>query len=494
MDILLAHGYFLYEDPHELKVMKPYPPLGILYLSSYLKSKGFAVGVFDSTFQSKTDFETIISSERPSMVGIYTNLMTKFNVLKMVDICRKYGTRVVLGGPEPPYYAQEYLEHGADVIVKGEGELTLEALVPHLIKHGMTAIDTLEGIAFMGDDGCAVETAPRAFIADLSANPWPDRDAIDIPEYMRVWKEHHGKSSVSVIHARGCPYTCTWCSHSVYGNTHRRRSAADAAEELLWIKERYNPDLIWYADDVFAINHRWLFQYADELKKRGVKIPFECISRADRLNDKIVETLADLGCFRLWNGSESGSQRILDAMQRKVDARDVQAKTHLLQQHGIETGMFIMLGYEGEEICDLEETVEHLKISNPDIFLTTVAYPIKGTPYYSEVESRILSDSAWDQHSDRDLYVAGRRSRRFYSFATRWMVSEVALHHEKSKGNMPLSRQAKLFANAKIGRIGMELTKGSLTSTNGSLSPQKATQPQRKENALSTDHGPDVCL
>ena len=471
MDILLAHGYFLSEDPHEQKVMKPYPPLGILYLSSYLKSRGYGVIVFDSTFQTLADFEALLDRERPSVVGLYVNLMTKANALRMMTAAKARDATVVLGGPEPPYYAADYLARGADIVVRGEGELTLDALLPRLARSGLHNLADIQGIAFRRDDGAVIETDPRPLIPDLSAHPWPDREAIDIPAYMNVWKTHHGRSSVSVIHARGCPYTCTWCSHSVYGNTHRRRTPADAADELLWIRDRYNPDLIWYADDVFAINHRWLFEYKAELEKRGVRIPFECISRADRLNEPVVDALADMGCFRLWNGSESGSQRVLDAMQRKVKVEDVQAKTHLLQAHGIETGMFIMLGYEGEEITDLEETVAHLEKANPDIFLTTVAYPIKGTPYYAEVESRALTDRPWEIRSDRDLTVAGRRSRRFYAYATRWMVSEVALHRAKTHGDVAFSRRLKLAVNARIGRIGMWLTQGQRTRANSDLHP-----------------------
>lgn len=457
MDILLAHAYFLYDDPHELQVMKPYPPLGILYLSSYLRARGFAVGVFDSTFSTLADFEALLARERPAVVGLYVNLMTKFAALRMIGLARQHGATVVLGGPEPPSYAGEYLKRGADIVVHGEGETALERLLPHLARHGLNALDMLPGLCFMGDEG-VMRTADAPFIADLSANPWPDREAIDIPAYMDVWRRHHGHSSVSVIHARGCPYTCTWCSHSVYGNTHRRRTPEDAANELLWIHERYRPDHIWYADDVFAINHRWLFEYKAALEKRGLRMPFECISRADRLNESVVAALAEMGCFRLWNGSESGSQRILDAMKRRVSAEDVQAKTRLLQQHGIETGMFIMLGYEGEELRDLEETVAHLRRSNPDIFLTTVAYPIRGTPYYHEVEERLLADRPWEARSDRDLQVSGRRSRRFYRFATRWMVSEVALHRALTRAPQPFARRVKLAASAGVGRVGMWLT------------------------------------
>jgi anaerobic magnesium-protoporphyrin IX monomethyl ester cyclase len=457
MDILLAHAYYLYDDPHELQVMKPYPPLGILYLSSYLRARGFAVGVFDSTFSTLQAFEAQIARERPGVVGLYVNLMTKFAALRMIAIARAHGAIVVLGGPEPASYAGEYLRRGAHIVVRGEGETALERLLPHLARHGMQALDTLPGLSFMGDEG-VITTPDAPFIADLSANPWPDREAIDIPAYMETWRTHHGSSSVSVIHARGCPYTCTWCSHSVYGTTHRRRTPEDAANELLWIHERYNPDRIWYADDVFAINHRWLFEYKAALEKRGLRIPFECISRADRLNEPVVAALAEMGCFRLWNGSESGSQRILDAMKRRVSADDVQARTHLLQQHGIETGMFIMLGYEGEELRDLEETVAHLRKANPDVFLTTVAYPIKGTPYYHEVEDRLLADRPWEARSDRDLLIRGRRTRRFYRFATRWMVSEVALHRARTRAPQPLIRRVKLAASATIGRAGMWLT------------------------------------
>jgi radical SAM superfamily enzyme YgiQ (UPF0313 family) len=465
MDILLAHGYYLYEDPHELKVMKPYPPLGILYISSYLKKQGFSVSVFDSTFSSLDAFRELVTRERPGIVGLYTNMMTKRNILAMAQISKAAGAKVILGGPEPRFYAADYLAHGADIVVNGEGELTLAELIPHLTQHGLNGLDTIQGVSFLDDNNKLIENLPRPFITDLSANPWPDREAIDIPAYMKVWKDNHGKSSVSVIHARGCPYTCRWCSHSVYGNTHRRRTPEDAANELLWIKERYNPDLIWYADDVFTIHYRWFFQYAEALKQRGVHIPFECISRADRLNQEVVKTLAEMGCYRLWNGSESGSQRVLDAMDRKVQVKDVQEKTHLLQRYGIETGMFIMLGYAGETLQDLEDTVEHLKRSNPDIFLTTVAYPIKGTGYYSEVESRILTDRSWTDRSDRDLTVAGRFSKRFYAHATRWMVNEVALHRARTKGGITPHRQLKLWANAKLGRLGMWVSQGETEAT-----------------------------
>lgn len=460
MDILLAHGYYLYEDPHELQVMKPYPPLGILYNSAYLKSRGFDVGLFDSTFHSRQAFADLLARERPPVVGLYCNLMTKFNILEMIRQAKQAGATVILGGPEPPYYAEEYLARGADIVVIGEGELALEELLLHLAQHGPRDMAHIQGIVYRDDDGQIVRTPPRPFVQNLDSLPWPDRLSIDLQQYIDTWRERHGLGSVSLITARGCPFTCKWCSHSVYGVSHRRRSVQNVADEVEWLLATYQPDILWYADDVFTIHRTWFLNYAAELKRRGIRIPFECISRADRMDETVVQALAEIGCFRLWIGSESGSQRILDAMDRKTDVVRVQQMMHLLRQYGIETGMFIMLGYEGELIEDLEATVDHLKQSNPDLFLTTIAYPIKGTPYYSEVESRVLARLPWEQRTDRDLTVAGRYSRRFYSFATRWMVGEVNFHKMLHNGRKDPVALAKAFANAKIGRIGMRLTAG----------------------------------
>lgn len=464
MDILLAHGYFLYQDPHELEVMKPYPPLGILYISSHLKARGFDVEVYDTTFSSLNAFGAYVALERPAVVGIYCNMMTKFHVLDMIRLCKRQGCTVVLGGPEPANYPEAYLDRGADVVVIGEGELTLEELLPHLARHGGAAMHNIKGIVYREDDGHQVRTPPRPYIDDLDAQPFPDREAINIDEYVRVWREHHGLGSVSLITARGCPYRCRWCSHAVFGYTHRRRSPANIADEVELILDRYDPDMLWYADDVFTIHRRGFFGYAEELKRRGIRIPFETISREDRLNEEVVRTLAEMGCARLWLGSESGSQRIIDAMERRIDVQRTRAMAHLLQEHGIEVGMFMMLGYEGEEIGDIEATVEHLKASNPDVFLTTVAYPIKDTPYYASVEDRIIAPDTWAQRTDRDLTVAGRHSRRFYEFANRWMVSEVNLHQLRNGQDGTYWDQAKAFANAKFGWLGMLLTRHEVES------------------------------
>ena len=449
-DILLAHAYFLAEDAEEQRVMRPHPPLGLLYLASHLKRQGVGVGIFDATFRTFREFVDTLERERPPVVGIAINLMTKRNALRMIDAAHVSGARVIVGGPDPPYHAEQYLAAGADVVVIGEGEQTLEELLA-----GQDLAD-IKGIAYKSDEGTIVRTAPRALLPDLDAQPFPDREAVDLPAYLDAWRRRHGVGVVSLITARGCPYTCTWCSRSVFGETHRRRSPINVADEVASIVDRYHPERLWYADDVFGIHRGWTLEYAAELERRRLRLPFECISRAERIDDSVADALVSLGCFRVWIGSESGSQRILDAMQRKVQVEQVRETAARLQKRGIEVGMFIMFGFDGERIEDLRATVDHLKRTAPDVFLTTVSYPIKGTPYYQQVEDRLVAPKPWSDSTDRDLVVKGRPVKRYYDFARRWVSAEVA--RDQHWRGRRYGRAARAASSALVGRVGMAIT------------------------------------
>ncbi len=463
MDLLLTHGYFLREDEAEKRIMKPYPPLGILYISAYLKSRGFAVDIFDSTFRSKEDLRTHLDRTRPGIVGIYVNLMTKLNALEIIKECKSRGAIVVVGGPEVPYHCEDFLRHGADVGVMGEGELTVAELLPHLQKRGAKEMQHIRGIMYREDDGSLVRTPDRELIPDLDALPLPDRESIDVQQYVDVWRTHHGMGSVSLICARGCPYTCTWCSRSVFGDTHRRRSVKSVVDEIEMLRERYRPDMVWFADDVFTINHRWFRAFYEEMKRRNIRIPFECITRADRLTEEIIGKMAELGAFRIWFGSESGSQRVLDAMQRRVTVEQIRSATRLTRKFGVQAGLFVMLGYPGEEIVDIEATIEHLKAADPDTYLTTIAYPIKGTALYNEVKESLVAPGQWNTTTDRSMNFRGRHSRRFYWFATRHLVNEMELHRIRSGNTSRLLPKVTTFAKARLARLGMLLTAYSRT-------------------------------
>jgi radical SAM superfamily enzyme YgiQ (UPF0313 family) len=424
-DVLLTHGYFLFEDEKEIEIMRPYPTLGLLYLSAYLRRAGFAVEIFDTTFaQRRQLFERL--SQGGGVIGIYTNLMTRRAVLDIVNVAKQHRWIVVLGGPESANYPAEYLAAGADVIVTGEGESSMAELLPALAARGAHRLHGVSGTVFRDESGAVVTNPARASIIDLDSLPWPDRGQIDQAHYVNVWREKHGMGSVNLITARGCPYKCNWCSHAVFGYSHRRRSFLDSAAELEHIMETYRPDQVWYADDVFTISHPWLFGYAKELKRRGLRVPFETISRADRMmKEEVLQTLADMGCYRIWIGSESGSQRILDGMERGVQVDEVIWAAKAARRYGIQVGLFLMWGYPGEQIEDIAATVELVRQCQPDIHLTTVAYPIKNTGFFAKVADEVTLAKPWSDATDRDYRIKGRHARGYYKHADAWLNNEV---------------------------------------------------------------------
>jgi len=444
MKILFTHGYFISEDPKELQIMRPYVPLGILYISAFLEKHGFENEVFDSTFSTLDKLKEKILEESPDAIAIYTNLMTKLNVLKIIKFIRSESTlnktKIILGGPEVRNYAENFLNYGADFIIIGEGEETMLELVNLLSRHpelesgshemlslARHDINKIKGIAWL-ENGKVTTTPERALIKDVNTLPFPNRKKINFTPYLNGWKTHHGYSMMSVSTMRGCPYTCKWCSRAVYGGTYRRRSPQLVAKEMKYIKDTYNPDMIWFVDDVFTIHHKWLTEFAEEVKMQGAAIPYEIISRADRLNEDVIKTLKVSGCFRVWVGAESGSQKIIDAMDRRVDVMQTRQMINLAKQHGLEAGTFIMLGYPGETKKDIKETIEHLVQSNPSQYTITIAYPIKGTELYNEVKNVFLDQQLeWETSTDRDIDFKRTHPKQYYQYAIQWVMNEVHL-------------------------------------------------------------------
>lgn len=456
-DLLLAHGYFLLEDPKERVIMKPYAPLGLLYLCSHLRSKGFTVDVFDTTFSTKADLIQFLQTETPSVLGLYANLMTRSNVVELIAIARAAGWATIVGGPEPGAYSLEYLAAGAQFVVSGEGEKTLEELLLAL-RVNQGNFSNIRGLAFLDAEGNLCQNPARDQIQNLDDQPWPAREAIDLHRYVRTWREHHGMGSVNFITARGCPFRCNWCSHQVYGQSHRRRDPIKVIDEIEWLLQTYSPDMMWISDDVFTINHQWIRAYHEEMRRRNIRIPFECISRADRLTPEMMDLLAELGCFRMWIGSESGSQRILDSMDRGVKIEQVQRAVEMCRERGVQSGMFLMWGYEGEDLQDIEATIKHVSTSKPDIFFTTVSYPIKGTPYYNRISESLIQIGPWGKTSDRELRIRGRHTRDFYSHADRLLREEVARARAMDQTGVPAPNIADIEENIRGARAALMAT------------------------------------
>lgn len=446
MKILFTHGYFLNEDEKEREIMKPYPPLGILYLSAYLEKNNFTNEVFDSTFSSFNNWVNYLLDYKPDVIGIYTNLMTKLNVLKMIRFIKTHELlkkcKVVLGGPEVSNHAVNFLKYGADIIVIGEGEETMLELIQYF-RYKDKQLDQVSGIVYLQNDA-PVFNDERSKIKLIDDLPFPNRKKINLQLYFDAWKNKHGESALSMSTQRGCPYTCKWCSRAVYGQSYRRRSAKCVVEEIAEVQCNYKFDTIWFVDDVFTISHKWLNEFADEIAKRKIKTKYEIITRADRMSEEVIQLLKQSGCFRIWIGAESGSQKIIDAMDRRVDVKQVREMIRLTKSYGLQAGTFIMVGYPGEDDDDVKETLIHLRESNPDHYTVTIAYPIKGTPLYSETENNFLTRLSWESSTDRMIDFKRTYHRNYYNYAIRWIYNKMMI---SKSDNVVLKFQLKAIAS-----------------------------------------------
>lgn len=452
MKILLTHTYFIEEDEQEQKIMKPYPPLGLLYLSAYLKQNDIDVEVYDTTFSSFRALIEYLNKAKPDVLGIHCNLLTKFNVLKLIDFCRAQGVVSILGGPDASTQVEKFLNYGADVLVSGEGEIPLLQIVKKLKTGSKHELHEIANVSFRDREGKIVQNAREIPRRSLNSYPLPDRRAIDMDKYLDTWETHHGQRSVSLVTARGCAFTCKWCSHSVYGWTHRRRSPENVLEEIRQIIEEYRPTHLWFADDVFTVNKHWIRKFHRLMQAADIHLPFECISRADRLDEELVVLLKELGCYRIWFGAESGSQRILDAMSRGVTRAQIEEAVRLCRENEIEAGVFVMFGYPGEELTDIHQTIDFISRLQPEHYLSTVAYPLRGTTLYNEVKEQIVANGNWRLQLQRELDIRNRFTRQLYEFAAKKLASDYRRIQLKHRRQEPLKQFYHSFRSVYAGR------------------------------------------
>lgn len=437
-DLLLVNPLFLEQDPVERQLMTPYFPLGLLYLAETARQAGYTVSLFDGMFQSSDEaFVAALEKEQPRVVGISILATVRAAALRLADLAHRHGATVVVGGADPTGRPESYLDpqgNGStivDVVVVGEGEQTLLELLPALLDgahlHGAdmeTNLDQIRGLVYRNADGEVVSTPARKHCADLDSLPMPARDLLDIEAYRQAWRSHHGLFSLSIIATRGCPYGCTWCQKSVFGRSFRPRSPEAVAEEMRLIKEQYHPDQLRIVDDVMGIDRKWVRAWHDSVLSKDAVTPFECLSRVDLMDEELVRLLKEAGCVRIAFGAESGSQKVLDAMNKGTQVEQIRLAAGLCRHYGIETYFYIMLGYPGEEWPDILMTVDLLKETRPDTFSSTIAYPLPGTDFFEEVKHRLLDTPDWDYTAENRLLFERQYSTRFYRWVQRWLHQE----------------------------------------------------------------------
>ncbi|MGO8787166.1 MAG: B12-binding domain-containing radical SAM protein [Terriglobia bacterium] len=443
VDVLLTHSYHLYSDRKQLRKMQPYPPLGTLYAAALLRRSGCSVALFDSMLENpEQGFPEALARHRPKVVAIYEdnfNFLTKMCLTRMrqmafgmIDAAKAYGAKVVVNGSDASDHCRKYLDCGADYILLGEAEETLLELAESLVHRSDGNLPYIRGLACRAPrGGPPMRTPLRPLMRNLDLLPLPARDLIDIERYRSAWKTAHGFFSLNLVASRGCPYRCNWCAKPIYGDSFHSRSAESVALEMRELREEFGVDHLWFADDLFGINNRWVQELADHVERNRAAVPFKMQSRADLMQKNSVAALARAGCVEVWMGVESGSQKILDAMQKGIRVEQVaQAREHL-RASGIRACFFLQFGYPGETWRDIEKTIQMVRETRPDDLGISVSYPLPGTKFYERVREQLGEKTNWVDSEDLSMMFKGAYTSEFYR------ALHDALHAEVESWSAP---------------------------------------------------------
>lgn len=422
--ILFTHSYFLRFDPKQWATGQPYAPLGTLYAASVTMQHEYEVHFFDTMFAGKPE-EVIPHLEKtaPDFFVIYDdgfNYLTKMCLtnmreaaFKMIRFAKERGCTVIVSSSDATDRFEMYLDEGADFILLGEAEMTLLELLNSVSKNE-TDFFNIEGLAFKHNQA-VVKTARRQVMKDLDALPFPAWDLIDMKPYRDMWLNHAGYFSMNMGTTRGCPFKCNWCAKPIYGNRYNVRSPEDVIAELLMLKEKYHFDHIWFCDDIFGLKPGWVNHFANLVEKNNLHFKFKMQGRVDLLlQETNIKDLARAGCDNIWMGAESGSQKILDAMDKGTTVEQIYEATRLLKKTAIKPSFFIQFGYPGETKADIEKTIAMINELLPYEIGISVSYPLPGTGFYEKVKEQLKEKTNWTDSDELALMFSNTYRPAFY--------------------------------------------------------------------------------
>lgn len=427
-------------DPKQWELGQPFPPLGTILAASVLREAGNEVFLFDSQFSSSAkEVIPFFEKHTPQIFVIYDdgfNYLTKMCLTNMREaafemqkLAKEKGCVVIVNSSDASDHFEKYLDNGADYVIKGEGEMALKDLVNVLAKNDSeAALQTIEGLVFR-KNGVTVQNAKRNVMKELDALPTAAWDLIDMEKYRSTWISHNGYFSLNMATTRGCPFKCNWCAKPIYGNRYNSRSPEKVVDELVMLKEKYNYDHIWFCDDIFGLSPGWVNRFAELVNEKKLKLKYKIQTRADLLlQENYVSDLSRSGCETAWMGAESGSQKILDAMDKGTTVDQIREATRLLKKHHIKPAFFLQFGYPGETIEDIQLTIELLNELLPEDIGISVSYPLPGTKFFENVKSELVEKQNWEHSDELALMFHNTYSPDFYKQLHRYVHRNYRKH------------------------------------------------------------------
>jgi anaerobic magnesium-protoporphyrin IX monomethyl ester cyclase len=441
LSILVCHSYYLHLDQKQVARAKPYPPLATLQVVSMLRKAGHRVSFFDAMLADGIDdYECLLRADPPQLVLFYED---NFNFLSkmclgamreaacaMMMSARRVGARVIAAGPDVTDAPETYLKSGADLALLGEGLSALFEVLPRLDSNPQAdsaeLAGGLSGIVSLSHGQVRTKGGLGAakVAAEVGLAAW---DLVDMERYRAMWMKAHGYFSLNMAASRGCSFRCAWCAKPIWGNQYLQRNATEVAEEVAYLKRSFNPDHIWFADDIFGFRVDWVAEFAASVRAADARIPFTIQTRADLVSERMAEALRDAGCREAWIGAESGSQRVLDAMNKGTTVTEILVARDRLKAVGIRVGFFIQLGYMDEQLTDILATRDLLDAARPDEIGVSVSYPLPGTKFYDLVKAQLRGKTHWQESNDLEMMFQGTYTSDFYRAVRNLMHDQITL-------------------------------------------------------------------
>ena len=425
-DILFGQSYYLRFDAKLWAAMQPYPPIGTMYAAALMRQQGYSVALFDAMLaESEAEWAAALATHQPRYAVIYEdnfNYLSKMCLLNMrqaaftmSEMARAQGCITIVCGSDATDHAAAYLAAGADYVLLGEGEETLTELLAALERGENTAVSSLLGLATQTPTGVQINPR-RPPLRDVDALPFPAWDLIDVDRYRQIWLTHHGYYAMNMVTTRGCPYHCNWCAKPIWGQRYNSRSPENVVQELKWLKETYQPDYIWFADDIMGLKPGWWQRFAELVVAQEARVPFKYLSRADLIvrDGAVLTAVSQSGGDIVWLGAESGSQEILDSMEKGTTVAQIYEAADLLHQAGMRVGFFLQFGYPGETRADIEKTLQMVRDCQPDDVGMSVSYPLPGTRFHEGVKVQLGDKQNWTDSADLAMMYEGPFVTDFY--------------------------------------------------------------------------------
>jgi anaerobic magnesium-protoporphyrin IX monomethyl ester cyclase len=436
-NVLFTHSYFYKHDSKQWKFKQPYPPLGTITAAAVVRNAGFNVALSDSNLKdSWNDISSVIRAHQANYFVIYDdgfNYLTKMCLtimreaaFQMARAAKEVGCTVVVCTSDAADHYEKYFPHGVDFVIRGEGEKTLQQLLFTLEERSDPAL--VDGLVFRRG-GETLKTTPRKPMSDLDELPFAAWDLVDINAYRKIWKKYHGYFSLNIATTRGCPFKCNWCAKPIYGNRYNSRSPENVVREIKMLIEAYNVDHFWMCDDIFGLKPRWVQEFSQLVRANSLNFKYKIQSRVDLLLEaNTIVALSESGADTVWVGAESGSQKILDAMDKGTTVEQIHEATRMLREQNVKVAFFLQFGYLGETLDDIQRTIDMVLKLMPDEVGISVSYPLPGTKFFEIVKNQLAEKQNWRDSDDLDMMFDSTFNTAYYRQLHRYVHSIYRKH------------------------------------------------------------------